>query len=169
MDARTFPSLAADYLRLRADLLAEYPELADDVQALADTLDGISDAHDAVRSLIRGEREDKAMAAALGTVIGEYAARKSRIEARADRRREAALRLMQAMDERKIVAPEFTVSIRTVPPKADVYDEEALPETLWDYKTVRSLNRDRLKAALAAGDVPGARLTNGAETIAVRS
>lgn len=170
MDTRTIGPAAEEYLRIREALLHDYPELADDIETLADTLDGLTSAQDIVRSLVRGSIADKAAAYAVGGLIDDYTARKHRLEDRAERRREAALRLMQRMEVRKITAPEATISVRAVPPKLDVYDEGALPETAWDYKTVRQLNKVRVKASLEAGEaVPGARLTNGGECINVRS
>jgi len=167
MDSRLIGPVAEEYRHLRTEILADYPELADDIETLSDSLDGISSAQDIVRALIREAIEDKAMAEAVAGLARDYTDRKNYLEGRAEKRRAVALRLMQAMDERSIKAPEFTVSVRAVPPKVEVYDEEALPEGVWDYK--RHLNRERLKEAVAAGPVPGARLTNGGETISVRS
>jgi len=170
MDSRLIGPVAEEYARLRVGLLAAYPELAEDIEALADTLDGISSAQDIVRALIRDAIEDKAMAEAVAGLARDYTDRKNYLETRAEKRRLAALRLMQAMEERTIKAPEFTVSVRAVPPKVEVYDEEALPEPFWTYQTIRKLDRDRLKEALDQGvEVPGARRTNGGETISVRS
>ena len=163
-------AVVAEYSRVRRDLLETFPELADDAEMLRDSLDGETAAQDVVRSLIRGEKEDKAMAIAMRNLASTYEGRADYWAKRAIARRTAAMRLMQAMGERKITAPEFTVSLKSLPPQIDVYDEEALPQEFWDYQTVRKLARERLRAAIDAGqDVPGARKTNGDETIQVRS
>lgn len=159
--------LRDEYLRIRAALLEEFPELRDDAEALADTLDGEADAPDIIAALVRQSREDEAAATAVGGLARTYAERSARLAHRAEKRREAALRLMQAIELRSLKRPEFTLTVQTYPGKPEVYDEEALPNTCFRYR--RSVDFSALKEEMAAGDVPGARMTNGHEGLVVRT
>ena len=167
MDQR-LSQIAAEYRRHREALLADYPELADDDQALSDTLDGETDAIDVIARFIREGREDEAMAAALDAMMKDMGERKARIRSRADRRRGIALSLMQAIGERKVERPDFTASIRAVPPKVEITDEAALPDALC--KVTRAPDKVAIKQAIEHGDqVPGAVLGNGGESLTVRT
>jgi hypothetical protein len=159
-------ALAQEYLRQKEQLLQAFPELAEDEAALRDTLEGITHAPDLIATFIRDARADEAMAEALRIMIGEMAQRKVRIMFRADRRRLAAQRLMDACGLRKIELPDFTASIRAVPPRVEVDDDASLPDSLC--KIVREPNKVAIKEALANGTVAGARMTNGSETLALR-
>lgn len=164
----TLPAaLAAEYLRQREALLAEYPELADDVQAMADTLEGVTEAPDVIARFIRDAREDEGRADALANMLKEMGERKARFIHRAERRRLAALNLMNACGLRKIEMADFTASLRAVPPKVEVTDEAALPDSLC--KFTRSPDRTALKEALAKSPVAGARMSNGGETLTIRT
>lgn len=159
---------AAEWNRVRDSLLAEYPELADDSDALTDTLDGEAQALDLVARLIRDAREDDSMADALTPMQRDMAERKSRLASRADKRRDAALKLMNAIGERKIVRPDFTASVRAAPPKVIVTDDAALPDAVCKFE--RKPDRSAIKEALERGEaVAGAMLGNGSETLTIRT
>ena len=121
-----------------------------------------------IARFIREGREDEAMAAALDAMMKDMGERKARFKSRADRKRGIALSLMHAIGERKIERPDFTASIRSVPPKVEIIDEAALPDVLC--KVTRSPDKAAIKEALARGvQVPGAELGNGGESLTVRT
>ncbi len=158
-------AFVAEYNRQRGLLLEAYPDI--DLPTLEDTLEGITYAPDMIAGLIRDAREDEAYMAALALIIREMSDRKARFEYRAQRRRLAAQHLMDAIGIRKLDMPDFTASIRATPPKVEIDDEAALPDALC--KTVRSPDRVAIKEALANGHVAGARMSNGGETLSVRT
>jgi len=159
-------ALVEQYRRLRADLLAEYPELIEDGATLSDTLEGETDLPDVLARIIRDARRDEAMADGLGTLIKDEQDRKSRLTARAEKRRRIAQALMDAVEMGKLEQPDFVASIRSVPPKVEITDEAALPETF--VKIVRSPDKTAIKDALKRGEqVPGAVLGNGSTTLAI--
>lgn len=159
--------LAANWRNTLASLREEFPD-ADD-ETLHDTLDGLVEAGDVVAMLVRQSREAAAMAVAVRALARDYAERFALLEDRSERLKTAALRLMEDMGENTLRRPEFTLSVSHRKGTPEVYDEEALPESLFKYKTVRSVDRDKLAEAMAAGDVPGVRLTNGTSVLTVRS
>jgi hypothetical protein len=159
-------SLAAhEYLRSR--LQSDFPE-ADDV-SLRDTLEGISDLPDVVATIVRSHLDDLALAAALRSRLAEMQERLSRIADRAEKKRTFVASVMERADLRKITDPEFTASLRAIPPPLVVTAESDIPPTYWKPQAPK-LDRNSLLAALKAGEcVPGASLGNGGVTIAVRT
>lgn len=161
-------ALTAEYTRLRSDLLAEFPELAEDGETLADTLEGETALPDVVARFIRDARRDEALADGLAMLIKDEQERKSRLVARADKRRRIALSLMNQVEMGKLEQPDFTASIRRVPPGVVITDEALLPDSY--VKTIRQPDKTALREALGRGEeVPGATLGNGSETLTVRS
>jgi hypothetical protein len=167
MDART-AMLVAEYRRQREALIAQFPELEEDGDTLADTLEGVTEAPDLISRFVRDAREDEAMADALAGMMKDMGERKQRLSHRASRRRDAALAIMQAMDLRKLEQADFTASIRAVPVKVEIEDEALLPDAYC--KFVRTPDKSSIREAIMSDAVvPGARLSNGGETLAIRS
>ena len=97
------------------------------------------------------------MASGLKSRIGEMQGRLERLEDRSSKRRQIARDVMEEIDLKKIVAPDFTVSIRPGSPALVVVDESAIPGTFFEPREPR-LNRQALLAELKGGAaVAGAR------------
>lgn len=161
-------SLLAEYQRVRESLLASFPELAEDEDALADTLDGETALLDAIARLIREARVDAATAKAMGEITDQMNDRRTRIDDRADKRRAAALALMQAAGVAKVERPDFTASIGAGRPKVTITDETLLPDRF--IRITRAANKSAVGDALKAGtEVPGALLGNAEPTLTVRT
>ena len=88
------------YCELRSRLLAEIPDL--DAETLADTLEGITDLREMLAELIRSALEDEALASGLSTRLNDMKARLERLETRAGRKRQLALRVMGEADIQKL-------------------------------------------------------------------
>lgn len=157
----------AEHEYLREHLLAEYREIDD--ETLRDTLEGISSLPEALAAVVRTYLEDLALAAALGIRINDMQERIGRIEARAEKKRLAIVSVMERADMRKLEQPDFTASLRAVPPGLVIADGSLVPEGYWRPQAPK-LDRRALLAALTAGTVvPGASLGNGGSTLAVRT
>jgi Siphovirus Gp157 len=157
----------AEYEYLREQLQAEYREADEDT--LRDTLEGISSLPEALATVVRSYLDDLTFAAALGIRISEMQDRLSRIEQRAEKKRGVITAVMERADIRKLVEPDFTASLRAVPPSLLVMDEREVPAAFWRPQAPK-LDRRALIAALGAGQlVPGAALGNGTMTLSVRS
>ena len=161
-------ALTEQYRRLRAELLSEFPELVDDGETLRDTLEGETDLPAVIAEFIRNARRDEVMAGGLGNLIKDEQDRKARMMARADKRRHIAQSLMNAVEMGKLEQPDFTASLRFVPPKVEISDEDALPDQF--VKITRVPDKTAIREALARGEaVPGAGLGNGSETLTIRT
>src|ERR1700691_5811557 len=152
---------------LRAELKAAFVDI--DEETLRDTLEGISGLPEALAAVTRSFMDDLALAAALGMRISDMQERLARFEARAERIRALLTQVMERAQLKKPQEPDFTVSLRAVPPGLVVCNEADIPEVFWKPQPAK-LDRKGLLAALGAGQtIPGANLGNGTTTISVRT
>jgi hypothetical protein len=157
----------AEYEYLREQLQAEYCEA--DEEMLQDTLEGMTSLPEALASIVRSYLDDLALAAALGTRISGMQDRLARIEQRAEKKRAVVTAVMERADLRKLAEPDFTATLRAVPPGLLITDEREIPEPFWKPQAPK-LDRRALLAALTSGQaVPGAGLGNGSLTLSVRT
>ncbi|SFI83733.1 siphovirus Gp157 family protein [Albimonas pacifica] len=153
------------YERFAADLRADFGE---DDQLVADMLEGETDFHEVAGVLLKAMFEADAQADANKALAQEYAARASVLSARSQHIKDKLASLMRATGLRKLPHALATVSVRAVAPSL-IYDGEpsCLPEDLRREKI--EADKTAIKKALEAGrTVPGARLSNGGETISIR-
>jgi hypothetical protein len=152
---------------LRDRLHAEFPEADEDT--LRDTLEGLSSLPEALGAVVRSYLDDLDLAAALGMRISDMQERLCRFEQRADKKRDLVTSVMERANLKKLAEPDFTVSLRTVPPSVVVVDEAQIPEDYWKPQPPR-LDRQGLSTALKGGSaIPGATLNNPEMTISVRT
>ena len=152
-----------DYSSLRARLLAEIPDL--DAETLADTLEGITDLREMLAELIRSALEDEALASGLSTRLNDMKARLERLETRAGRKRQLALRVMGEADIQKLTQSDFTASLKQGAPTLDVVDEAKVPAAYWKPQPSK-LDRQGLLSALKAGvAIEGVAIAAGADAV----
>jgi len=154
-----------EYLRERLE--AEFPDV--DEETLRDTLEGMTNLTDMLAEVLRSQLDDQDLVAALKVRIGDMQVRSGRIEERARRKRELVTSVMERADLKKLMEPDFTVSLRPTRAPLAVVDEDLVPEAFWKPQAPK-LDRQGLISALAAGrDIPGAILGNPPMTISVRT
>ena len=149
------------------NLIAAYPELAEDETLRADMIAGSTAAEEVLSALTSRILDAQAMASAIVKRKNDLDARLTACERREEAYRSLALRVMHAAQLRKMPLPEATLSLRAVPPAVIISDEGLIPPAFQKVKT--SPDRAKIKEALQAGEVvPGARLSNGSESLSVR-
>ena len=157
----------ATHLLLRERLREAFPEADDD--ELHDSLDGMTNLAEMLAKLVRSLLDDLSIVKALKGRIEEMRIRLARLEARAEKKREILLSVMERAEIKKIVEPDFTVSFAIGSPKVSVVSEDEIPGAYWKEQAPK-LDRLALAAALKSGEaIPGARLTNGSPFISVRT
>ena len=156
----------AEHQYLRDRLEAEFPE---DEATLRDTLEGLSSLPEALAAVLRCYLDDLTLAAALGMRIDDMQERLSRIELRADKKRELVSSVMERADIKKLAEPDFTASLRASPPAIVVTDEGQIPQAYWKPQPPK-LDRQGISAVLKSGAaVPGALLSNPEMVLSVRT
>jgi hypothetical protein len=149
-------------------LLAEYPELADDGDLRRDMIEGETEAMAILTELASRIADASSMQVAVKDRLDALRSRKERFAKHEELWRRLALRIMQAANIKKAQLGEATLSVRSTPPAPIVTDEEALPEWAWRIK--RELDKTAIRDHLKAGEfVPGAEMSNGDETLSVRT
>jgi hypothetical protein len=155
------------FVELRRRLLELHPQI--DEQTLADTLEGATNLREALEALVRSALDDEALARALKERIETMRGRLARLEARAASKRQVVVEGMSVADMTKIVAPDFTASVRTGPPGVEILDESELPIDFLVPQAPKPDKRAILDALTKGSYVPGALLSQPKTSLAVRS
>jgi hypothetical protein len=142
--------------------------LADDEEATLHAIEGETNLIEAITSAVERIADLEAMADATKSRLDDLKARRDRFDRQAENIRTALVAALGAVEMRKLELPVATLTIKAVPPKANVISEADVPSSFWkpqppklDLKAIT----DALKAKEA---VPGATLSNGSETIQIR-
>ncbi len=152
---------------LRERLEAAFPDA--DEETLMDTLEGLSSLTDSLAELLRSSQEDQSVASALRSRMADMQERYARFEERARKKRELVCTVMEEADLKKLMEPDFTVSLRPSRAPPMILDEAAIPGDYWKPQPAK-LDRMGLISALSNGrDIPGAVLGNPPMTISVRT
>lgn len=153
---------AATLLKNIADIVA------DDEVAREDAIEGETNLKEVIAAAVEEIAEAEAMAEVIKVRAGDLAARKKRLEDRAEMLRAAIASALDHVDCKKLTLPTATLSVAPVPPKAIVIDEADLPSDFFEPQPPK-LDRRKLLAALKDGPVPGAELSNGGTSLRIRS
>lgn len=155
------------FIELRRRIQEEYPDLDD--QTLADTLEGATNLKEAISALIRSALEDEALVEGLKGRVEVMRSRLARLEDRAANKRLLALDGLTGWGQQKLVDPEFTASIRTIPPNANILDPDLLPLEFLVPQPPKPDRRAILEALKDGKTVPGAALNPPKLSLSVRS
>ena len=134
------------YLRQRLE--AAFPDA--DEETLMDTLEGMTCLTDSLAELLRSSQEDQSLASALRSRMTDMQERCARFEERARKKRELVCTVMEEADLKKLMEPDFTVSLRPARAPLMILDEAAIPGDYWRPQPAK-LDRMGLISALGAG------------------
>jgi hypothetical protein len=157
----------AKYQLFRQRLIADFPSA--DEETLLDTLEGITDLHEMIAAVIRSALVDEALHAGLRFRVDDMRERLSRLELRADKKRQLALDAMTEVGIFKLEQPDFTASARAGSPALIVVAEETIPEAYWLPQPPK-LDRQAILGQLKRGIlIPGAQTSNPKPVLSVRT
>ena len=160
-------SEASTYVTFRRQLLEELPDL--DEETLADTLEGLTDLREMLAELIRSALDDEALIVGLSTRLSDLKARLERLETRAKRKRQLALRIMADAVIPKLAVADFTASLKQGPPAVEVLAEDRIPPVYWKPQPPK-LDKQGILAALKLGTaIEGAALAAPHIQLSVRT
>lgn len=150
-----------------ANLFHLYPELRDDEELRLDTIEAETEANELFSSLLAVIIDADMKAVGLATYEKKFKERRQRLEHKVEKLRELVFKIMQFAEIHKIELPEATLSIRDGAQQVVITDESKIPDDLC--KIERSPKKTEIKEALKSGkEIPGAELSNGAPSLAVR-
>jgi hypothetical protein len=101
--------------------------------------------------LIRLALDDEALVSGLATRLSDLKARMERLEARAKRKPQLALRVMSDAVIPKLAVADVTASLNQWPPAVEVLAEEQIPAVYWKPQPAK-LDKHRILAANEAGE-----------------
>ena len=163
------PAVSAElhtHLYLKERLEAEFPDLDD--ETLADTLEGETRLNEMLAAVLRSREEDMGLVTGLKARIEALKARLERFQERAERKRALVTEVMARAAIKRLLAPDFTASLRMVPPGLVIEDETAIPDEFWKPQAPK-LDRSGLGDALRSGRaVTGATLGTARPSISIR-
>lgn len=140
----------------------------DDAELFRDTIEGEIDLVGLINMAAAQNVADAGMVEGISEIVNKLVARRDRIKKRVEMRRVAILTAMQAGEIRSLETPAGTLSRKAVPPSALIIEEASIPSDYWK-ESAPTLDKRAVLAALKEGKaVPGAQLSNGGETLAVR-
>jgi hypothetical protein len=155
------------FAELRRRLVEADPEI--DETTLLDTLEGATNLSEALGEVIRAALDEEALADGLRARLTAMRERLERIETACAKKREVAQAVMEDAGIEKILAPDFTVSLRVSPPGVAVVNEAEIPDPFWIPQAPK-LDRKGILDALKSGtQVPGATFTNSKVSLAIRT
>lgn len=150
-------------------LLANLRDVIEGDEELALTaVEGETNLIEAISAGVDRMSEVKTYCEALETKIKSLSERRSRFEDQAARIKTAIQVAMGHAELRKIELPQATLTIQRVAAKAEITDESAIPAKFWKPQDPKLDRKALLDALKAKEDVPGAVLSNGGETLAIR-
>ncbi len=154
------------YQSIRERIIALEADI--DEETLADTLEGVTDLHEVVAAVVRSALFDEALVEGLKGHIRDLQERLQRLTDRASNRRQIARDAMVEADVKKIVAPDFTVSVRSGSPALVVVEEGAIPASYWAPREPRLDRLGLIKDLKSGVPIAGAGLSNPEPVISVR-
>ena len=153
-----------------AVLRAQITDLAGgDEDFIRDTLEGETDLDGLVGKLVASIGEDEALAAGLKVHRESLAIRVKRFEDRADHKRVLLTKALEIAGRAKIETPAGTVSLRPVAPSLVRGEDADIPTEFWKPQPPKVDARALLAALKDGRIIPGASLSNGGQTISIRS
>jgi len=143
--------------------------LGDDDETMRDMIEGETSLHEMIERVVMSMDEDGMLVTGLASRIEELTQRKKRIEDRIGSKRAMVEQAMLIGEIDKLERPSFTLSLRKVPPKAEIAEESLIPAAYWVAQPPK-LDKKALLSALKDGaQIPGATIGNGGIALQIRT
>ena len=143
--------------------------LGDDDETMRDMIEGETSLHEMIERVVMSMDEDEMLVTGISSRIDELTQRKKRIEDRIGSKRAMVEQAMLIGEIDRLERPSFTLSIRKVPPKAEITDESLIPSVYWETQPPKLNKRELLSALKDKQDIPGATLSNGGVALQIRT
>lgn len=142
--------------------------IGDDSEMALNAVEGETDLIEIIRGAVARINLLEGFAGSITEHVKELGARQERFKRQAEMLRQAVVVAMGMADLKKIELPGATLSRKTVPPKAEIINDADIPSKFWKPSEPKLDRKAVLEALKAKEEVPGAVLSNGGETLAIR-
>ena len=142
--------------------------IGDDESLAADMVEGQTDINEAIQAAVALVSQDETHARAIDDHIKALETRKHRLSERARMTRTAIAIAMDQAGKKKVETALGTVSVRAVPPSVQITEEAEIPTEFWKQPEPRLDKKALLSALKNKKIIPGATLSNGGQTIAIK-
>lgn len=152
-----------------AALVANFRSIiGDDDQATHDLIEGETNLLAVLDGAVARLAEIEAIRSGIAELVGNLAVRSDRLKKQGENIRAALQHALETANLKKHESPAGTISLRAVAPSATITEEADIPSRFWITQPPK-LDRKAVLAALKDKiDVPGATLSNGGQTIAIK-
>ncbi|MBY5465245.1 siphovirus Gp157 family protein [Rhizobium leguminosarum] len=142
----------------------------DDQELVSDTIEGETSLIEAIEAALAEIDECDIHVAGLKAKEAEFAARRRRLEERAERIKATIEQAMIATDQESFRLPTATLTLAKRAASLIVTNEADIPTRFWieQERPAPKLDKKALRAALDKEPIPGATLDNGSRSLSVR-
>ncbi len=144
------------------------PILENDDDLRRDMVEGETSLHDAIRQALARIVEIRALIEGIQATVNVLAGRAERLGGQERNIRDAIFAAMDVGGLRSLETPLGTVSRRAVAPSLVVTNEADIPAQFWTSQAPKLDRRGVLAALKEGATIPGAELSNGGLTLAIR-
>lgn len=143
--------------------------LGDDQELIETTIEGETGLMEALERAVNRVMDIDGLLAGIKAQKDNLTKRQDRLEAQKDILRTTICAAMEIAGKKRLELAACTVTAKAVPPKVIVNEEADIPSDFWTPQAPK-LDKAALLAALKEKkQIPGATLSNGSSTIAIRS
>jgi hypothetical protein len=142
--------------------------LGDDEEFIFSTVEGQTNVIAAIGNAIDRIELLRIMSEVIRERVANLLARADRFDQQADRIKIAIKAAMDQSGLRKLELPMATLSVRAIPPSVVVVEEAEIPAAYWKAQPPKLDKKELLRDLKDNKAVPGATLSNGGETLAMR-
>jgi hypothetical protein len=142
---------------------------SDDIDAIKDNLDSMELAfNDKAESLVKYTQNIEADIKQVDEMIKQLQSRKKALSNKVESFREYVRYNMESNGFNKIECPLFTLTLKQASKVVEIEDQELIPDEFVSVSVVEKVDNTRLKNALKAGDVPGAKLIDAKRPLQIK-
>lgn len=150
-------------------MLADMADLlGDDAELIANTIEGETKLVDVMQAAFRRIAELNGLMSGIDSMVADLKHRGERFERQRDTLRQLLCEAMSVAEMKRLETPHGTASLRAVPPKAEIINEADIPSKFWKPQPPKLDKKSVLDALKANEPVPGATLSNGGVTVAIK-
>lgn len=151
------------------NMLADMADLlGDDAELIANTVEGETNLHDVMQAAFKRIAELDGLMNGVASMIANLKDRGERFERQRDTLRQLLCEAMSVAEVKRLETPLGTASLRNVPPRAEIINEADIPAKFWKPQPPKLDKKSVLDALKAREPVPGATLSNGGVTVAIK-